>query len=158
MLRSGSKFHALPVFESPGEVRIRTWLQMVRVFSVVGRLVSNTLGELGMTLPQFELLATLRFGEGVTQKELAERLLVTKGNVCGLLDRLENLGWVERRTDEKDNRINRLFLTPAGRRKFDNALPKHDQTVLATMNDLSDSDVKSLRFSLEKLEARANAI
>lgn len=158
MSSSGSKLHALPVFESPGETRIRTWLQMVRVFSVVGRLVSSTLGELGMTLPQFELLATLRFGEGVTQKELAERLLVTKGNVCGLLDRLENLGWVERRTDAKDNRINRLYLTPAGRRKFDHALPQHDQTVLATMSELSDGEVKHLRSSLEKLEARANAI
>lgn len=157
MSSGGSKLHALPVFESPGETRIRTWLQMVRVFSVVGRLVSNTLGELGMTLPQFELLATLRFGEGVTQKELAERLLVTKGNVCGLLDRLENLGWVERRTDAKDNRINRLYLTPAGRRKFDHALPQHDETVLKTMSDVNDTDIRGLRAALEKIEARASA-
>ena len=145
----------LAVLESREEVRLRTWVQMVRTFYRVQRRIVSTLMEQGVTLPQFDVLATLRFSEGVTQQELAERLLVTKGNVCGVLDRLEAVSWVQRRPDANDRRANRLHLTPAGRRKVDAVLPRHDAVVLAAMRTLSDADVASLRTLLEALE-RAN--
>ena len=53
---------------------------------------------------------------GITQQELAERLLVTKANVVGLIDRVSPAGWVERRADPEDRRVNRLYLTNAGRK------------------------------------------
>ena len=142
----------LAVYESPGEVRLRTWVQMVRTFQVLQRRVSSDLAARDVTLPQFDVLATLRFGEGVTQQELAGRLLVTKGNVCGVLDRLERLGWVERRPDPADRRANRLHLTPAGRRKVNDLLPGHDALVLDALRTLPDADVKALRRMLENLE------
>jgi DNA-binding MarR family transcriptional regulator len=140
------------VYEPPAEARRRTWVQMVRAFYRVQRRVVTALAAEDVTLPQFDVLATLRFSEGVTQKELAERLLVTKGNVCGVLDRLERLGWVERRPDAADRRANRLHLTPAGRLKVDAVLPRHDAVVLDAMRTLSDVDVASLRRLLERLE------
>src|SRR5688572_632302 len=103
---------------------------MIRAVQLVQRRVVATLTAHGLTLPQFDVLATLRYGEGVTQQELAGRLLVTKGNVCGVLDRLERLKWVERRADPDDARANRVYLTAAGRRKIDAVLPEHDATVL----------------------------
>jgi DNA-binding MarR family transcriptional regulator len=143
----------LAVYEPPGEARRRTWVQMVRTVSRVERRLVGALGERDVTLPQFDVLATLRFGEGVTQQELAERLLVTKGNVCGVLDRLERLGWVERRPDPNDRRANRLHLTPAGRRKVDALLPAHDALVLHALRSLSDVDVQTLRRLLASIEA-----
>ena len=61
--------------------------------------MADVVGAHGMTLPQFDVLATLWHGEGITQQELASRLLVTKGNVVGLIDRLCTAGLVERRAD-----------------------------------------------------------
>ena len=43
----------------------------------------------GLSIAQFDILATLGFRQGITQQELAERLLVTKGNICGMIDRME---------------------------------------------------------------------
>src|SRR3954454_12174170 len=98
----------LPLYEAADEVRLRVWVQLARTFYRIQRRIVLTLNEHDVTLPQFDVLATLRFGEGLTQQELAGRLLVTKGNVCGVLDRLEALFWVERRPDPKDRRANRL--------------------------------------------------
>ncbi len=139
----------LTVYEGTEDVKLRTWVQLARTFYLVQRRVVATISEHDVTLPQFDVLATLRFGEGVTQQELAVRLLVTKGNVCGVVDRLERAGWVERRPDPKDGRANRLHLTPAGKRKIDAVLPDHDALVLRALRPLSASDAKALRGLLE---------
>jgi DNA-binding MarR family transcriptional regulator len=142
----------LPLYEAADEVRLRAWVQLARTFSRVQRRIVSTLSEHDVTLPQFDVLATLRFGEGLTQQELAGRLLVTKGNVCGVLDRLEALKWVERRPDPKDRRANRLHLTAAGRKKVGELLPAHDSLVTAVFRGVPDAGVKNLRKLLEDLE------
>lgn len=153
--RSSVTTRHLHLYEGPEEAKLRTWVQLARTFYLIQRRVVSALAERDLTLPQFDVLATLRFGEGLTQQELAERLLVTKGNVCGVLDRLERAGWVERRPDPNDKRANRLHLTADGRRTIDAALPGHDAVVLHALRPLSASDAKALRAWLEAL-ARAN--
>ena len=143
----------LPLLEGPEELRLRAWVQLVRTVSRIQRRIVQILAARDVTLPQFDVLATLRFSEGQTQQDLAARLLVTKGNVCGVLDRLEALGWVERRADPEDRRANRLYLTAAGRRKVETVLPEHDALVVKTLGALPDGGVKSLRKLLEELEA-----
>lgn len=150
--RSKAKPVSLSVLESPGELRRRTWVQMARTFTQMQRKVIVMLAKHDLTLPQFDVLATLRFSEGVTQQELAARLLVTKGNVCGVLDRLEATGWVQRKPDAEDGRTNRLHLTATGKRKIDAVLPKHDAMLESTLQVLSDVEVKALRKALEQLD------
>jgi len=133
------------------------WVQLVRTFSRVQRVIVQTLAAQDVTLPQFDLLATLRFSDGVTQQELAERLLVTKGNVCGLIDRLEKLGWVERRPDDHDGRVNRLHLTSRGRRKVEAVLPQHDAVVLRMMQGVSPDQVHALQSVLDQVERQATS-
>src|SRR3984957_5493529 len=108
------KPHALPVLNSdprPWEVKV-----VVALFQFQNRLerrLAEVLGPLGLTLPQFDVLMTLCHGDGITQQELAERLLVTKANVVGLIDRVSAAGWVKRCPDPEDRRVNRLYLTDA---------------------------------------------
>ena len=142
----------LPLYEAADEVRLRAWVQLARTFSRIQRRIISTLSQHDVTLPQFDVLATLRFGEGLTQQELAERLLVTKGNVCGVLDRLEALKWVERRPDPTDRRANRLHLTASGRKKVGELLPAHDSLVTSILRGLPDAAVKNLRKLLQDLE------
>jgi DNA-binding MarR family transcriptional regulator len=151
--RSSAKFTGvLTIYEDQEELRLRTWVQLARTFYRIHRRIMSALAGHDVTMPQFDILATLRFSAGVTQQELAERLLVTKGNVCGVLDRLEGLRWVERRPDPQDKRANRLYLTAAGRKKLDVLLPEHDALVLEAFKVLSDSDIKSLRQMLAAIE------
>jgi DNA-binding MarR family transcriptional regulator len=154
--RATTQPRRLPLYEGQEEVKLRTWVQLARTFYLVQRRVVSALSAHDMTMPQFDVLATLRFSEGGTQQELAERLLVTKGNVCGVLDRLERSGWVERRADPNDGRANRLHLTAVGKRKIDSVLPDHDALVLQSLRTLSAADAKSLRGLLTEV-ARANS-
>ena len=130
----------------------------MRTFTWIERRITGLLAKHDITLPQFDVLATLRFSEGVTQQTLAERLLVTKGNVCGLLDRLESVGWVERRLDPADARANRLHLTAKGRKKIDAIFPEHHELIIALMSDLSEPSLKSLRQTLGHLEKACETI
>jgi DNA-binding MarR family transcriptional regulator len=150
--RPAKTLQSLPVYESPEDAKQRTWIQFARNYSLLIRKIAAMLSERGITLPQFDVLATLRFSEGVTQQELAERLLVTKGNVCQVLDRLEQFGWVTRRSDPKDARTNRLHLTAAGRKKIGQVLPQHDKIVLGAMKLLSDGDIQLMRGFLTAFE------
>lgn len=145
-------FYPLPVHEEPEAVRLRTWIQLARTFYRIERSISATLAEKDLTMAQFDVLATLRYSEGLTQKELAELLLVTKGNVVGLLDRLQKLDLVERRSDPDDGRSNRVHLTPLGRRKIESVLPVHDRLVLRTLECLGQQEVGTLRRLLKTLE------
>lgn len=67
--------------------------------------------DLGLTRSQWWVLNHLYFNEGITQSELADLLEVEKPTLGRLLDRLEAKGWVERRADESDRRVKRVYLT-----------------------------------------------
>ena len=66
---------------------------------------------LGLTRSQWLTVATLRRSPGISQSELAEKLDVEPITVARIVDRLEKSGWIERRADPADRRINRLYLT-----------------------------------------------
>lgn len=145
----------LPIHEDTEQIALRTWVQLARTFLRMQRRIVTTLAEHEITLAQFDLLATLHHSEGVTQQELAEWLLVTKGNICGLLDRLERAGWVSRRPDVRDARANRLHLTSEGRAKVQAVLPHHDALVIRTLQCLQPQETITLRGLLERVEAEA---
>lgn len=146
----------LEVYEDAEQVALTTWIQLVRTFLKIQRRVVSAIGEQDMTLPQYDVLATLRFNEGSTQQQLAERLLVTKGNVCGVVQRLERLGWISRREDPSDARANHLFLTASGKRKIDGVLPRHDAAVIQVMSCCNRSQLLQLRELASKLGAKAD--
>ena len=95
---------------------LRIWFRFIRLNRRATNAVATELKELGLSIPQFDLLSTLTEREGMSQQELAERLYVTKGNVSGLLDRMVEAGLVERRSIPGDRRSNALYPDPEGPR------------------------------------------
>ena len=65
----------------------------------------------GITRAQWRVILQLKRRDGQTQSELANVLDMGKVSVGGLVDRLEERNWVERRADPKDRRMNRVYLT-----------------------------------------------
>jgi len=65
----------------------------------------------GLTLTQSRALMHIARDEGLNQAKLAEALEVQPITLTRLVDRMEAAGWVERRSDPKDRRVARLFLT-----------------------------------------------
>jgi DNA-binding MarR family transcriptional regulator len=61
------------------------------------------------------VLRILWEGEGLTQTELAERLQITPATITKMLQRMEKVGFIQRKPDAKDQRISRVYLTEDGR-------------------------------------------
>ena len=87
------------------------WLQLVRAYNFVESRISADLREDDLTLAQFDALVGLCKKGAVSQQELADHLLLTKGNVVGLIDRLRARGFVERRRSATDRHVNLLEIT-----------------------------------------------
>jgi MarR family transcriptional regulator, organic hydroperoxide resistance regulator len=148
----GRRRRRLPILLDARELELRTWVQMVRTFNRIERRMEQALERHGLSLAQFDVLATLDFAEGLSQQELAERLLVTKGNICGLIDRMAVGGLVERRADAHDRRMNRMFLTSGGRAVLKKAGPQQIALVKKLMSVFSESELQRLFQFFDRLE------
>jgi DNA-binding MarR family transcriptional regulator len=112
--------------------------------------MATRLRPLGLTVAQFDALANLYLEDAASQQELAERLLVTKGNVTGLVNRLGERGLVARRAHPVDRRTNCISLTAAGRRLARRGLEVQRALIEHMMGALSRSDQESLRSLLTR--------
>jgi DNA-binding MarR family transcriptional regulator len=122
----------------------RVWFRFIRLSQTLGGLVANRLKQTGLSVPQFDVLSTLTEREGCSQRELAERLYVTKGNVSGLVDRLVDAGLVERRAIPGDRRSHSLYLTPAGRKLAHQGMEIHERVIGETLGGLKTEDLHQL--------------
>ena len=67
--------------------------------------------KVGMTLSQWRVINVLVSFNGITQKEIADKLELEAPSLIPMIDKLQSLELVERRSDPKDRRINRIYLT-----------------------------------------------
>lgn len=127
-------------------------LTLMRVATRSTRVMAAVAERHGLTLAQVEVLLCLHGGEGVTQQDLAERLLVTKGNVCVTVQRMEAAGLLDRRPDPLDQRAHRLFLTEAGRRQLAGIRPDHRVAHERLLKGLSGEEQGALYRMLVRVE------
>jgi DNA-binding MarR family transcriptional regulator len=126
-------------------------MRLARVYHKIDRATADHLRAHDLSVAQFDVLAQVGAREGITQKELAAALLVTKGNVCQLLDRMEARGLVERRP-ARTSRGNHLFLTEEGRRLNRTTVPSQEDLVTDRFAALSPAEHQQLLALLRKLD------
>ncbi|GAB4536537.1 MAG: MarR family transcriptional regulator [Parvularculaceae bacterium] len=133
---------------------LRLWLKILGCATVVEKTLRNRLAqEFGSTLPRFDVLAALdRDPEGLTMSELSSRLLVSNGNVTGLVTRLQQDGLVERRANEQDRRVFRVRLTNRGREAFRRMAAVHEGWVEGMFAELSDEEIAQLLTLLARAQ------
>jgi len=108
---------------------------------------------LGLTSPQFDVIATLGDTQGMTCRELSEKTLVTKGTLTGVLDRLEARGEIERIPSKEDRRSTIVRLTPKGTRVFQKVFPTHISYMKPYFEQaLTARDMHQLRTLLLRLK------
>jgi len=90
------------------------WIRLNMTFQLIYHEIQKTLKKENLTLPQLDILVCLGRVKGLTLGEIGERLMVTGGNITGVMDRLEKSGFVYRDRDKEDRRIIRAKLTPKG--------------------------------------------
>ncbi|MDO3678883.1 MarR family winged helix-turn-helix transcriptional regulator [Paenibacillus ehimensis] len=99
----------------------------------------------GITVDQWEILVILWEKEGITQKELAERLYKDQTNIARMLFKLEKKGFVHRVTHETDRRSLRVYLTPKGREIKEDILAPSIEAYKKTVEGLSEEEVETFR-------------
>ena len=140
-------------------LELRVWLRLLTCANLIERRVRRRLREsFEVTLPRFDLLAQLeRAPDGLTMGELSRRLMVTSGNVTGLIERMASEGLVERTVAASDRRVQLVRLTPAGRSTFHAMTPVHESWIAAMMAGLGRKEMATLYALLARLKRSLEA-
>ena len=128
---------------------VAVWSRLARVYHKVDRASAEHLSAYGLSVGQFDVLAQVGAHEGITQKELAEKLLVTKSNVCQIVRRMEERGLVSRR---QEGRAKRLFLTEEGHRLFEEVVPSKEELIDRLLSSVPSEDHDVLSKTLGRLD------
>ncbi len=144
---------------SDHKLELRLWLRMLTCSTMVEAEIRRRLREqFGVTLPRFDLMAQLEKAPGgLTLGELSRRMMVSNGNVTGLVERLSSDGLLERRTNASDGRSALVALTDAGRAAFARMAGAHGDWIAELFHDLSDTDIERLIALLGKGKASVHA-
>lgn len=138
---------------------LRLWLRLLACSSLVEQQVRSRLREeFDITLPRFDVLAQLDAADrddvqGLTMSELSRRLMVTNGNLTGLIERLVQEGLVSRAASATDRRTQIVRLSATGRRALHAMAPEHEQWINEMFEGLSAGDRTQLHTLLGKLRA-----
>jgi DNA-binding MarR family transcriptional regulator len=134
---------------------LRLWLRMLTCTTLIERAVRRRLRtHFSITLARFDLLAQLeRAPSGLRMGELSRRLMVTNGNVTGLVAQLVAEGMVERLPVPQDRRANLVRLTPAGRRAFGAMAAEHERWIVELTAGLGAAERRRLHALLGELKA-----
>lgn len=131
------------------QVAVLAWLRLARVFQKIDARSERFFRSQGLNTAQFDVLAKVGAAGGITQQELAEALLVTKGNISQLLAKMEQDSLVERR---QEGRSNCLFLTAHGRALYSQIVPTQEAQIAALFVALSAKEQQELLRLLRKLD------
>ncbi len=127
---------------------VALWLRLLRLTNAKGQELGDELRAKDLSPAQFDVIAQIGSAEGLTQRDLAQRLVVTEGNITQLLDKMQQRGLVAR---HPDGRCNHLGLTEAGREIYRTAVPAQERRISMMFEVLSDEEQEELLRLLRKL-------
>lgn len=136
-------------------LELRVWLRLLTCSTLIEHGVRQGLHRsFETTLPRFDVLAQLqRAGKPLSMGDLSRRLMVTNGNVTGLVDRLKSEGLVDRRRSDGDRRVQIVSLTQAGAASFERMAADNRRWVTGMMAGLSRQEKDALFALLGRLKS-----
>ncbi|MBX3583706.1 MAG: MarR family transcriptional regulator [Rhizobiaceae bacterium] len=135
--------------------RLRLWIRMLRAArSIEAELRERLRREFDTTLPRFDVMAALyRTSDGMLMSGLSSFLLVSNGNVTGIVDRLVSEGLVERARRNGDRRTSVVKLTEAGRAQFKAMAAAHEAWIGELLAGVGEDDTKRLAAMLKSFSS-----
>ena len=151
-----SETKAVETPEDHGD-ELRLWLRLLTCTNLIESEVRSRLrSRFAVTLPRFDLMAQLdRAPDGMTLSDVSRRMMVSNGNVTGLVERLVESGHLERRTSDQDRRVQEIRLTKLGRAEFRKMAAEHEMWIADMFADLGEKDLRELMRLLAKTKASA---
>ncbi len=139
------------------KTELRLWLRLLTCTTLIENDVRRRLREeFDLTLPRFDLLAQLdRTPNGMTLGELSQRMMVSNGNITGLVDRLVEQGLIRKKPSPTDRRVQIVSLTAEGRKSFRVMARSNADWVGEIFADLGQGDIALLMGLLAKCKNSA---
>ena len=131
--------------------RFSSWIAVARACQLMQQSLGRSLAELDIKTPHLDILINLYRFEGLTQQDLARKLLVGRSNITMLLPQLETRGLLRREGDEKDKRILRLALTEAGEALLMQALKVHMALIEKAMSQSTPEQCDMIGEQMRKI-------
>lgn len=133
-----------------GKARLRLWVRLLRLSrSIEGELRERLKTRFATTLPRFDVMAALwRAPGGMMMSELSRFLLVSNGNVTGIVDRLVADGLVARAAREGDRRASVVRLTATGRDTFAAMADAHAEWIDELLGGIAPGDAETVAETL----------
>lgn len=125
------------------------WFRLARFYHQSNRLSNDNVGQFDLTISQFDLLVQTQANQPISQMDLAEKLLVTKGSITQMLAKLEQRNLIKR---EQEWRIKRISLTDEGEALMKEARPDQSAFQSSLFNPLTSDEQKQLNTLLKKLQ------
>jgi DNA-binding MarR family transcriptional regulator len=140
--------------ERPGDHKneLRLWLRLLSCTTLIENEIRRRLRDsFDITLPRFDLMAQLdKTPGGMKLGELSQRLMVSNGNITGLVDRLLAQGLLDRQPAPNDRRAQLVRLTAEGRRSFRAMAVAHETWIAEIFGDLTAAERETLMRLLGK--------
>jgi MarR family transcriptional regulator for hemolysin len=107
--------------------------------------------ELGLTPSQWKVILALSLFNGISQKELADKIYVDGSTLVPVIDKMESGGLLERKSDPSDRRNNQLFLTKKAESTVDSIIEIILQLRKKLYQGISQGEQEIIRTALQKI-------
>ena len=146
-----------PIGDHQDELRL--WLRLLTCTRLIEGEIRTRLRErFDVTLPRFDVMAQLdKVADGMTLGELSRRMMVSNGNITGLVERLADLGLIERVAHPTDRRAVVVRLTRSGRASFAEMAHEHAEWVAAMASGVSAQEMAVMLRLLHKMKRSVRA-
>lgn len=144
---------------SSQNARQAAWMAVVDAYQLCSRRYDAMLARFGLTAPQFDaLVAISRLGPRALPKNIASSMLVTRGNVTGILNRLRVHGLVSVENHSEDRRARVASLTDAGRQALLQAQTAARRFIEAQMAPFDDAEIDRTRRTMERMRTHLETL
>jgi MarR family 2-MHQ and catechol resistance regulon transcriptional repressor len=127
------------------------WVRFLRFNLLSQKKLESDLGKIGLTPPQFYVLATIGYAGSLPFGEIGAKMMVTVSNLTGIVDRLEEKKLVLRKRDEIDRRVVHVTLTEKGIRLYKTTIPLFEKSISEIFSSLDLPNQKKLSALLRNL-------
>ena len=141
--------------ESDSKTRLRLWIRLLRASRLIEGVARERLkSQFDATLPRFDVMAALyRKPDGMLMSEISRFLMVSNGNVTGIVDRLVSDGFVVRAQRNGDRRTSFISLTRKGRATFADMAAAHEHWVDELLGGVSARDAEQMSAKLKSFRS-----
>jgi MarR family transcriptional regulator for hemolysin len=142
-----------------GSVDMNLLFTLGEVQRLVRAYADREAARFGITRAQWAVLVKVERAEGMKQTELAEQMEMQPITLTRLIDKLCDSDWIERRGDDNDRRVNRLYLRKAGRQLLGKLAGLRSELTATAIDGINPADAQRLLTQLETIKENVrNAI